>query len=108
MRKITKQAVAAFNAGRDWKSGNTEVCVEGDTVSLYLHGNCIAARPLVSEAAGSLRISNQGWSTVTTKDRLNALDGVSISQKNFQWYLNGKLWDGSWVNVQEWDEGTRK
>lgn len=105
MRKITKQAVAAFNAGRNWKSGKTAVRVIADTVGLYLCGNCIAVRGTVT---GEVHITDAGWATATTKDRLNALDGVSISQKDFRWYLNGKLWDGSWVNVREWDEGRRE
>lgn len=99
MRKITKQAVEAFNAGRDWKSGNTEVRVVADTVSLVLHGNLIAIRETVT---GELRITNAGWRTATTKERLNGLDGVSIIQKDRAWYLNGERWDGDWVNVRDW------
>ena len=37
---------------------------------------------------------------MTTKDKLNALPGVRIHQEDYQWYLNGKLWDGSWIEVK--------
>ena len=46
-----------------------------------------------------LEITDAGLPTVTTKDRLNALPGVSINQKNGKWFLNGKLWDGKWTVV---------
>lgn len=35
-----------------------------------------------------------GWATPPTKERLNALDGVSIQQKKGKWYLNGVEWSG--------------
>ena len=45
-------------------------------------------------------LSSCGWSTVTTKSRLNAildvfLDGMSIIQKDFTWYIAGdQFFDG--------------
>jgi len=44
-------------------------------------------------------ITNAGWQSNTTKERLNGLSGVSIYQKNFQWFLNGKPWNGDWITV---------
>jgi hypothetical protein len=38
---------------------------------------------------------------VTTKERLNGFNMVDIVQKDFEWYLNGELWDGSLIKV-EW------
>jgi len=46
-----------------------------------------------------LFISDGGWQTVTTKERLNGFPNVHIYQKNFQWFLNGEEWDGSRIKV---------
>ena len=106
MRKITQQAVDAFESGRSFKSGNTKVRVltqspfspgGGSLVLLELHGNVIARHESWN---GRTFITNSGWATRTTQERLNGLRDVSISQKNWDWYLNGKLWDGSWIDPQ--------
>ena len=96
MRKITSEATAMFMSRRAWRKGNTEVFKWADgTVELKLHGNAIATL----NTWDVLRIRDAGWQTTTTKERLNGLPGVSIYQKDFQWYLNGKPWDGGWNNV---------
>ena len=46
-----------------------------------------------------LSISNAGWQSNTTKERLNGLPNVGIYQKNWQWYLNGNEWNGEWTRV---------
>lgn len=90
MRKITDKIVGAFNSKRKKGLGNT--VSTGD--ALYLHGNKIA------EYRGTeLWISNGGWSSNTTKERLNGIPGVSISQMNFCWYLNGQPWSGEWTKI---------
>ena len=93
MRKITIDSVAAFMSGERFSKQNMLVEVDeiGD-VLLKLHGNTIAKRSL----DGVLSITNAGWATNTTKERLNGIDGVSIYQQNWDWYLNGEKWDGSW------------
>lgn len=96
MRKITKLAVNAFIAGRSFKSGNTEVTVENGQSCLKLHGNVIAR---YSDADG-LFITDAGWQTNTTKERLNGILGVNIQQKNWVWYLNGKKWDGRLTKIR--------
>lgn len=92
MRKITSQIVGAFNYHNAAKLSNTE----SDGRSLYLHGNKIA-----EWREDGLWITNAGWSSNTTKERLNGLRGVSIYQKDFNWYLNDKEWDGRWVRVAD-------
>lgn len=67
---------------------------ETDGTSLWLFGNKIA-----EWRHGELCITNAGWKTKTTKERLNGLDGVGITQFRGEWYLNGTLWDGSWIQV---------
>ncbi len=56
---------------------------------VHLHGNHIASYT----EDGRLYINDQGWKTVTTKSRLNALikhvlgDMSGIYQKNFNWFM---------------------
>lgn len=98
MRKITKKAVDAFMQGRNFIEGNTAVSV-GITGNVYLslHGNNIAIRT----NDGKLKITDANWQTKTTKERLNGIPGVSITQKDWQWYLNGEAWGGELIDVYE-------
>lgn len=89
MRNITTQSVIAFNQNQKFSSGNTMVAIGDGWTYLLLHGHTIAGKN-----EQGFFIDSCGWKTNTTKDRLNALNGVSIQQKNGEWYLNGKLWDG--------------
>ena len=84
-RKVTSSIVDAFLSGRSLKVGNTET----DGSSIRLHGNLIAIRE-----NGKLYVSNAGWFSNTTKDRLNGIPGVYINQVKGEWYLNGKRWTG--------------
>lgn len=89
MRKITKQAQAAFVAGINWKSGNTEVKADSvpGKVLLLLHGNAIACRC----GPGLVRFSLCGWPSVTTRERLQAA-GISVHQsKGKQFYGQTEL-----------------
>jgi hypothetical protein len=100
MRKITTQAVRAFQDGRTFKSGNTSVRVikqhgGGSLVLMELHGNVIARHETWN---GRTYVTNAGWFTRTTKERLNGLDGVNIYQRKGVWYLNGKEWNGKLTN----------
>jgi len=92
-RQISIDAAEAFMSNRPFKRDNTEVVLmTSGTMQLFLFGNCIAQK-----LRNELRITSAGYSTVTTKDRLNALPGVKIYQKDFQWYLNDLPWDGEWI-----------
>jgi hypothetical protein len=90
-RKITQEAVQNFLDGVPFKKSNMRVVREGTIYYLQLFGNRIAA----IEADGKLWISNAGWKSNTTKERLNGLPNVRIQQVRGDWYLNGQLWDGS-------------
>ena len=109
MKKITKQAIEAFYGvsltNEDTKQrhivrskGNTQVrqtihhSGQSYIAELWLHGNKIAKR-----SVEGLAINPQGYCTVTTKERLNGLPGVHITQRNFIWRLNGEELD-----VNEW------
>ena len=71
------------------------VVKDGETFRLKLHGNTIA----VIDELGVLSVSNAGWASNTTKERLNGLPGVRVNQKNWSWYLNGTEWDGGWKRI---------
>lgn len=95
MRKITEQAIRAFRNNEKFSSSNTQIIMEDQKTKMYLHGNLIAYKE-----DGKLFISTCGWSSNTTKERLNGLEGVSIYQKNWNWYLNGKEWNGKMIEVK--------
>lgn len=96
MRKVTQKAIQNFNNSKNFKSGNTEVeTTKNGLTFLILHGNTIA----IKDENGKIQITNCGWFSNTTKERLNAIDGVNIYQKNWNWYLNGKIWDGNLIEI---------
>tara|TARA_R110000823_G_scaffold153729_1_gene284521 strand:+ start:340 stop:645 length:306 start_codon:yes stop_codon:yes gene_type:complete len=99
MRLITEQTKHAFyNKGKLSKANTKVYFDEYDQKSrILLHNNCIATFDHLEKI---LSISNCGWFSNTTKERLNALQGVSIQQKNFVWYLNGKEWNGKSINIK--------
>lgn len=90
-RKVTTSICSAFIAGNKLSVSNTST----DGSKLYLHGNLIAER-----RTDGLYITNAGWNSNVTKERLNGLPGVSIQQKNFTWFLNGAQWNGEWIKVK--------
>lgn len=107
MKKVTQKAINSFNQFKDCKDGNTEVLhkamlkngkyPKGDHfIVMELHGNEIAA---MDSRNHSLYITNAGWATNTTKERLNGLPNVSIKQKSGKWFLNGKEWSGEWIKI---------
>lgn len=90
MRKITREIAFAFEHGITLKIDNSRT----DGRSLWLFDNKIAEYEF-----DELWISNAGWKSRTTKERLNGLSGVRINQVRGQWYLNGNVWSGEWVKV---------
>lgn len=92
MSKITETITKAFLSGNPKKLSNTST--DGRYLSLF--NNKIA-----ENRADGLYISNAGWFSKTTKERLNYLPNVNISQKKGKWYLNGEEWDGNWIKVND-------
>ena len=78
-----------------YKSKNTRVETVNNQSFMYLYDNLIAR----IDCNGDLYITDAGWATNTTKERLNALPGVSIYQKNFEWFLNGKKWTEEKIRI---------
>lgn len=91
-KNVSHLAAAALANGRKYSNGKNTRVVDG---ALYHHGNMIAR----DAGEGHVAISNRGYFTLTTKDRLNAIQNVGIYQKNFVWFLNGREWNGDWVIV---------
>jgi hypothetical protein len=99
MRAITKQSIKAFMNAEPFKKSNMEVEVLPNVTVLKLFGNRIAYR--YNDPERTLSITNCGWDTPTTKERLNALPNVSIQQVRGEWFLNGKKWDGKLIDVNQ-------
>ena len=95
MRKITKDAVNKFLSREPFRKSNMSVEESYGLYKLKLHGNTIAT----IDELGVLSVSNAGWASNTTKERLNGLPNVRINQKNWTWYLNGNEWSGEWTRV---------
>ena len=98
MSKLTHDSVQAFMNAVPFKRANMKVDVLDNVTIMRLHGNPIAM--LYNDPDHTLSISNCGWFSKTTKERLNAIPGVSVKQKNFDWYLNDVKWDGNLVVVK--------
>lgn len=102
MRQITKESVNAFLNAKPFNKQNMTVEVLPNVTILKLYGNAIAYR--YSDNERSLSITNCGWQSKTTKERLNgllsALNMGRITQRNWEWYLNGKHWDGRLIDVE--------
>ncbi len=94
-RKITKKAVSKFLSKTPFRKSNMSVEESYGIYKLKLHGNTIAT----IDELGVLSVSNAGWSSNTTKERLNGIPGVRVNQKNWTWYLNGQEWDGTWKRI---------
>ncbi len=97
MRQISREARDAFQYGRNFKKSNTEVIVSDKHISLSLHGNIIAYK--FHDVTRSIYITNCGWFSRTTKERLNALPNVHIHQVDGLWYLDGKYWSGELIKI---------
>jgi hypothetical protein len=101
MKKITQNTINAFLNDDQIKIDNTQVIVNANfgnpRTELYLFDNLIAQKRIGSK---TIQITNADWKSKTTKERLNALPGVSICQKKGDWYLNGNKWQGDWITIQ--------
>ncbi len=109
MRDITTKSVNAFLKRKPFKSGNMQVTVDNETgtVSMLLHGNKIAGIVPLNDTHEMLTLSDAGWKTVTTKERLNGIlcqfGKARIYQSKGVWYMGdaSKEWTGS-VQFTRW------
>ena len=98
MRTITFDSTKAFMNAEKFKRSNTEVEVRPNVTILKLFSNEIAYR--YNDPDRTLSVTNAGWKTATTKERLNGIEGVHIRQIKGKWYLNGKEWNGNLIDVK--------
>ena len=98
MRTITEKAIKAFMNAEKFKSSNTNVEVLPNVTILKLFNNAIAYR--YNDPERTLSITNCGWQSNTTKERLNAIPNVNIKQIKGNWFLNGKEWNGNLIDVK--------
>lgn len=64
---------------------NTHLSKQGEVIVLRLHATDI----LTFYPDGSRRLASGGYRTATTKHRLQGCD-INLSQKNFDWFVDGK------------------
>ena len=104
MRKITEDSINAFMNAEPFNKSNTEVKVmalensKPCLIHLYLFDNLIAIRH-INKRVHKIQVTNCGWKTNTTKERLNGIPGVSIYEKNKEWFLNDRLWNGELIDI---------
>ena len=103
MRKIEQQMNRAIVNKNDWSNSNTNVEYNSftDCSTVVLHRTAIAVYDHNTQA---LKLNSGGYTTVTTKSRLNAIldelmQGAKVFQKNWDWYLSYNnqtvdFWDG--------------
>ena len=96
MRQITAKIVRAFENRQPLKIDNSRT----DGTSLWLFGNKIA-----EWREGDVWVTNAGWDSRTTNERLNGLSGVHVRKQRGTLLLNERVWDGRWVNVGVWNQG---
>ena len=93
-----KDAINSFAKGECLKKGN----IQSVGSELYYYGNKVA-----QWKDDGLYISNGNYpgkngetGSKTTKEILNYLPGVRISQVKYKWYLNSKEWNGDWIKIE--------
>ena len=103
MRKIEQQMNRAIVNKNDWSNSNTVVDYNSNTncSTVVLHRTAIAVYDHNTQA---LKLNSGGYTTNTTKSRLNAIlseliTGARVFQKQFDWYLSYNnqtvdFWDG--------------
>ena len=94
MRKVTREIVSAFMNDYNATVSNSSVTTKDGITKLFLFGNCIARKEI---ATGKIEVTLAGWNTNTTRERLNGIPNVSVTQSNFTPYLNGIE-----MNSDEW------
>ena len=98
MRKTTKKAVNALYNAEKCNLDNTKIEVYPNVTIMSLFNNKIAY--LYNDPEKTLSITDCGYFTNTTKERLNGLPNVNIKQIKGGWYLNGKEWDGKLIDIK--------
>jgi|694.fasta_scaffold33863_6 hypothetical protein len=91
MKAISIKTAHALLNYKKTKTGNTLVWQDHEGSHMTLFGNKIAWVNL----DGELWITDCGWVTPTTRDRLSAILRVPLNIRKGAWLLDGEHWDGS-------------
>lgn len=95
-RQISEDAATALMSHKTFRRDNTKVIVDEDgDYHLILFGNHIATHTHDNR----LLISNAGWNSSTTRERLNAIPNVWTRTVKGQMFLNNTKWDGKWTEL---------
>lgn len=84
-----RPVIEAFKEQKAKKLSNTESTGK----ELLLFGNTIA-----EWKNNKIWITNAGWETATTRNRLQLL-GAKLKVKKGIWYLNDVEWNGNWIEI---------
>jgi len=83
------------NSQRRKVGNNTYLERRGEDIAIRLHNTDI----ITFHQNGEITLNTGGWTTVTTKARMNEfLEGWYISQSKGQWYI-GKRFEGNWADI---------
>lgn len=74
---------------------NTYVQRRGKYIAVMLHSTDVVEY----HPDGSIYICTGGWSTNTTRDRINGYSPVGVSRMQWVDYVNGEPWDGQKLKV---------
>jgi hypothetical protein len=90
MRKIEQEMIDSILNKKNYSCSNTKVEVAGDVILVFLFNNLIAK---ITDK--TVEINNQGYTSSTTKSRLNSIlrkfcEARNIYQKDFSWYISGE------------------
>ena len=92
MRKLERQMNFAISNKGNWSGSNTQVTYNNLTncSQIRLHGHLIATYDHSTQA---LKIDSCGYTTNTTKSRLNAIleevkYGCKVFQRNWNWFVS--------------------
>jgi hypothetical protein len=98
MRKIEQEMLKAIRSRKNWSNANTAVSIDSDVVSVMLHGHKIAE---IDFKERKMKISSCGYTTSTTKSRLNAIlhefSNQGIYQKNYEWFIGDKDFEDNMI-----------
>ncbi len=111
MKKIDTAAAQAFLAGKPFARNNTTIAVEGNTITMRLHGHVIAR---MNNKDNTLSLTLAVHNTMTTRARLNGIldtlrmmENCRYTQKDFSAVLHyGK--EKRDISPASWQHFTRE
>ena len=94
-RKISKQAATALKDLIEFKGNNTRVIVQNGYAACFLWENLIAT---YDSKTKTLSVSDAGWATFTTAERLNAILDTFGTQVRIKSVKKKMIWSDGFVS----------